>query len=92
MFGQHEKSDRLPDRGADREQTVIGQDKQSMRAESRGEAGADHQIDDVKLLAVEDRLVAVECACLLARRTQRPTTLVSRSTLRQSRSGEARPT
>ena len=51
---------------------MIGQDKQSMRAESRGEAGADHQIDDVKLLAVEARLVAVGCACLLARRTQRP--------------------
>ena len=56
MFGQHEESDRLPDRGADREQTVIGQDKQSMRAEGRGEAGADHQIDDVELLAAEDRL------------------------------------
>lgn len=39
-----------------------------MRAETRGQTGADHKIDDIKLFAIEHRLVVVECARLLTGR------------------------
>ena len=70
-FEHHEPADRFVHRRADREQTVVAQDRRLRRTERRRDALAAVERHDVELVVVEDRVVAVERARLLADRPHR---------------------